>query len=120
MNADGTLFDVFAQEGEFPDDPVTLVPVARNTDPETSHAAAATVDRRGQMALLLRQYADRGPLTDLDAARAAGLHEEAGHKRGSDLRNAGLIAPTGETVVGPSGRRQRLCAITDDGRAALR
>ena len=119
---DNTLFGVSEEQGDYPDEKrqVFLPPVARNTDPETSKQAAATVNRQAQMGVLLNAYRIHGPLTDHEAGHLSGLGDEAGHKRGSDLRNAGLIEPLlhdGIPVTrrGPSGRACRVCVITAAG-----
>ena len=72
---------------------------------------------------LLRQYADHGPLTDEEAAEHANyMHVyERIRRRITDLRNAGLIAPTGETGLPLyGGRRRPKYAITRRGRRTLR
>lgn len=108
--------------------------LARATDPDTSHAAAAAVDgsprRESQLRALLTAYsaAGRSGLTDEHAARVSGVGTDGGHytKRCSDLRRLGYIAPrlndddgTPMTRPGSSGRAARVCAVTGSGHAAL-
>lgn len=98
-----------------------LPPVARNTDPATSHMAAAQIDgkRPTQMILMLLAYADWSALTDEQAASRAGLSHTGYWKRCSDLRSLGLIAPTGDTAVASSGMQQQVCRLTVEGHAAI-
>lgn len=72
-------------------------PIARATDPATSHAGAKRVEpKRGtqasQLLAIFRAY-PKG-LTPKEAATYA--HIEHGWKRVSDLKHAGLIRGTGE------------------------
>jgi hypothetical protein len=121
MSEQDSLFDPPTRKSDLEED---LRKLSRRSDPGTSHAAARSLpNRQTLMALLLRAYRDRG-LTDEEAARVAGVDRESGHKRCSDLRNAGLIEPlmwNGKVVTraGSSGRQQRVCVLTADGRAAL-
>lgn len=101
---------------------------ARNTDPGTSHAATASVVIKAgnQRTILLGAFAgtlaaDRGGLTDEEAMETSEgvspLSEFA--KRCSELRDAGLIEPTGETRPGQSGVHRIVSRITEAGRLAL-
>lgn len=105
---------------------------ARNTDPETSHAATPGRLRAGsQRARLLagfRSYETGygAPASDEDAAMLAeGLSLRSEYaKRASELREAGLIEQVyvdGRplTVTGRSGHRRICSRITDAGRLAL-
>lgn len=78
-----------------------FAPIARATDAQTSHAGAARIEpKRGtqasQLLAIFRAY-PRG-LTPKEAALYAAIPH--GWKRVSDLKNAGLIAPTGEVRDG--------------------
>jgi hypothetical protein len=88
---------------------------ARASDPETSHAAAASIDRNTEThRKLLEAWRCAGArgLTDEEAAIAADLPPLVGYwKRCSELRAAGRIVPTGETRVGSTGRRRIVCRI---------
>ena len=82
---------------------------ARSSDPQTSKAAARSVDPRGQLGILSRAYAAAGArgLTDEEAALTTGL--ASAWKRCSDLRRLGFIVATGETRTGSSGREGIVC-----------
>ena len=78
-----------------------FTPVARATDPQTSHRGMQTIEpKRGtqasQLLAIFRAY-PRG-LTPKQAALYAAIPH--GWKRVSDLKNAGLIRTTGETRDG--------------------
>lgn len=96
---------------------------ARSTDPDTSHRATEEIKVRAgtQRAKLLQAFAltpDFG-LTDEEAALTADgvpLRSEYA-KRCSELREAGLIEPTGETRKGGSGQDRMVSWITAKGRA---
>jgi hypothetical protein len=96
---------------------LTLV---RASDPQTSRAAAlATPElKRTNRLALLRAYA-RGPATDFEAGELAGIEYHERSRRGSDLRRAGLIVPTGDLRPSPMGKPARVCAITAAGRQQL-
>jgi hypothetical protein len=97
-------------------------PVARTTDPGTSHQAAKAVrvHAASQKARLLRAYADEpNGMTDEEAAAATGLGDSGYWKRCSELRSMGWIARTGHTRVGKTGMAQEVCAITESGRVVL-
>ncbi len=83
-------------------------PLARRTDPETSKAAARSIDTSTICGLLLNEFRKAG---------AAGLtSDEAGMrlsisgiwKRISDLERLGEIVDSGTTRKGLSGRQQRV------------
>ena len=81
-----------------------LFAVARDADPITSHAGHDYIQpKRGTLAATLLQVYRAYPagLTDREAAELANL--DGAWKRCSDLRRAGLIAPTGETRGTPAG-----------------
>lgn len=109
---------------------VSPVELVRADDPATSRLGAEAVTMRAgsQRARLLAVYggpfaARHDGLTDDEAAGYAGLltARSLGYwKRCSDLRRAGLIAPTGELRRSPeTGELRQVCAITAAGRAAL-
>ena len=95
---------------------------ARTTDPETSKAAARGItadNARGKIALAYyrdaKLYGGSG-LSAAAATRVAKLeHLAAPWKRASELKQAGIIAATGETIKGTRGQRQDVLAITDYG-----
>lgn len=104
---------------------------SRRTDPGTSHAAAESIAVTGdnQRGLLLKAFRamagdtpDDPGLTDEEAAnRAVGVTLWSEYaKRCSELRDAGLIAPTGMTRKGDSGRQRIVSAITDLGVQTLK
>ena len=85
---------------------------ARTTDPATSKAAAASVDAQPMIDVLATLYERYsrigfGGMTAEEAADAAGFDPWAVSKRVSDLIRQGIIAPTGRTRPGSSGRQQR-------------
>lgn len=95
---------------------------ARTTDPATSKAAARAItadNARGKIALAYyrdaKLYGGSG-LSAAAATRVAKLeHLAAPWKRASELKQAGIIAATGETIKGTRGQRQDVLAITDYG-----
>lgn len=96
---------------------------SRNTDPGTSHQAAAAViiTAKNQRGRLLAAWGRLEDATDEEAMEAAegvsAVSEYA--KRSSELREAGLIEVTGETRKGGAGTPRIVSKITDAGRAAL-
>ena len=101
------------------------LPLFRNTDPETSVKGAQDVKpRRGsQTMLLLAEYTHRDGLTDEEAGLFSGLLSRPKccyWKRCSELRAKGLITPTGETRLSSAGSAMQVCAITAEGRQALK
>lgn len=93
----------------------SLFPVSRDSDPATSKIAEAMIHakRPTQMLLILHCYL-RGDLTDEQASDEAQIRH--GWKRCADLRNAGLIEPTGRTIIGKAGTPVMVCKITRYGR----
>jgi hypothetical protein len=82
--------------------------LARRTDPETSHAAAAALDANHCEAAVLRaieQAADRG-LIAAELPAATGLPLNTASARTRPLANKGLICDSGQRRKGPSGRYQ--------------
>lgn len=98
-----------------------LPPVSRRYDPETSKIAERMIAGRrpSQMVKLLLFY-EVYNLTDEQAADLAEVLHQSATKRCADLRNAGLIEPTGAIRKGSAGMPQMVCRITDDGRRVLR
>jgi hypothetical protein len=100
--------------------PWELGAYARTDDPLTSHKAITKTNtlRWGtQCYRLLVEYVRRGPLTDEEAAVAAGLVTTARSpwRRCSDLRQAGFIMPTGTERISSAGSPQRVCVVTTKG-----
>lgn len=95
-------------------------PHARRKDPSTSQAAAGKVDVSAQAWKVLQAYKNGEMLLDHEAYKRVGLAEENqkrfAHQRCSDLRRAGLIEPTGDRGITPSGNTGNLCRITMEGR----
>ena len=97
---------------------------ARASDPPTSKAAAKAVRVRAgsQCGALLRAFVMAGEhgLTDEEAAYVTRLVENRSAcwwKRCSDLRELGLIVPTGATRPGAAGSARMVSAVTLAGRA---
>lgn len=81
-------------------------PTTRHTDPATSHAAAADAavnagTNRARCLAVLRRYP--AGLTDYELADLTGLQQNSAGKRRGELRDAGLVADTGNRRPGPSG-----------------
>lgn len=79
--------------------PVYSRPVARRTDPETSHQAAAIAELKavGNRALALSTLrAHPAGLTDFELAELTGLQQNSVGKRRGELRDAGLVEDSGE------------------------
>lgn len=98
-------------------------PMARVTDPETSHQAAASAASRKatDQALVLRIHAAHPEgLTDFELADIADrIQASLGVRRG-ELRNAGLIVNSGVKRPSPSGSPSIVWRISEAGmRAAL-
>lgn len=101
---------------------------SRRSDPGTSHNAATAIKVKAgtQRAKLLLAFRDapttrlQGDLTDEEAMEdAEGVSPVSEYaKRCSELRDAGLIEPTGETRKGASGVDRIVSVITDAGRTA--
>lgn len=81
-------------------------PVARRTDPETSHAAGARAGTNASThrarALELLRVAPTG-LTDFELADLTGLQQTSIGKRRGELRDAGLVRDSGRRRASPSG-----------------
>ena len=91
-------------------------PHARRTDPGTSHKAIP-INLTEQAWRVLQAYATGRELLDHDAYELVGFGPNARDgQRCSDLREAGLIARTGNRGVTPSGKGAALCRITEEGK----
>lgn len=97
--------------------------VARSSDPETSHAAAASVgDLRVSQAAVLRLLGAFGPMSDellcklYDKFWLQYDYPQQSHSgirsRRAELVRLGLVAPTGEKVEMDSGRMARVWGAT--------
>lgn len=95
--------------------------LARTTDPETSHAGAASIRLRStsQKARLLRAFAT-GPAIAEEAAKRANLGHVGYWKRVSELLADGLIVETGDTARSTAGEACRIYRITPAGVEAVR
>ena len=102
-----------------------FTPAHRKHDPVTSVMAAASVQTRAgtQKWALLVCYAQAGEagLTDEEAGIRSGLKAKGSSywRRCYDLREPGLIEPTGEKRVSTMGELRMVCRITAAGRAVL-
>lgn len=100
---------------------------SRTTDPATSHAAARTITVKAgtQRAKLLKAFMlfDVFGGTDeqaMIACQSYGVSPSSEYsKRCSELREAGLIEPTGETRTGASGHQRIVSRITEAGRKVV-
>lgn len=100
-------------------------PLSKPTDPPTSHLAARRARTRSvpQRVLLLRQYELHGPMTAWEAGQASGLASRPGcayWRRVGELLLDNYLSDTGDSRRMPTGEMQRVCGITDAGRALLR
>lgn len=106
-------------EGPDPYD-LPFPPGSRRDDWDTSKAAEKMISaKRTTNALaILRayRYVDR---TDEEAAEVARLLHSCYWKRSSELREMGLIEPTGATRKGRAGTGRIVCQITDRGKWVL-
>lgn len=111
-----------------PDDQRFEEPVARSTDPETSHMAAedATVTASRGRYLAARTLLVAGPCTDFDLADLTGLQQNSIGKRRLDLQRAGMVEPlrnrAGEPIrrASPTGSRAQVWTLTTKGRRIAR
>lgn len=81
-------------------------PVARRTDPETSHLAAKDAQPKAgtHRALALRTLTEHPEgLTDFDLARLTGVPQTSIGVRRKELVRAGLVVATDERRKAPSG-----------------
>lgn len=100
-----------------------LKAMARNTDPATSHMAAAdaTANLKNRHYQVLMLLFVAGPLTDFELAERAGLQQTSIGKRRGECRDKGWIEP--DHVNGlqvrrpaPSGSMAQVWRLTADGR----
>lgn len=90
-------------------------PRARNRDPATSHAAAASMRAcvGHQAGRILYALKHGGPGTCWDiSARCVGLDHVAIARRLPELEQGGYARPTGEERPGPNGRACRVWEAT--------
>jgi hypothetical protein len=112
--------------GHYPASDYDDIPHARNTDPDTSHQAAARLRAGKNADKMLRVYHGHPQgLIFTEAGQLAGLDEHEAGRRRSDLLNKGFIETRvidGKpfTRVNPaSGRRCEVQVITMAGRNRL-
>jgi hypothetical protein len=87
---------------------ISFVPVARNSDPETSWEAALSLSAqriRESQTEILRILRENGPLCDQDIAKWTHQSPSGARTRRSELVLLGFVEDTGERVRLPSGRR---------------
>ena len=84
-------------------------PMARRTDPETSHAAAESARDLAQHhhAKIMRELHTIGPLGKDALARLTGMSGVAVARRLPELERMGKVRTTGRTVTSNSGRQER-------------
>jgi len=105
---------IHSPQGDTVPPPLSLfdVPVARLTDPDTAHDAAASITpgkQRDSHALVLALLAEHGPLSDFDLARMATARR--GHMvkqtslgvRRKELVTAGLVVERDRAGVSDTG-----------------
>ena len=109
-----------AQQGPSLLDLLDATPVARITDPATSHQAAGfQAGRLRESHRLVLSTLSLAPLTDFElGARTGKAQTSIGCRRG-ELTRAGMVADSGDTRPAPSGAPAAVWAITDHGRQAL-
>ena len=85
-----------------------IFPRARNSDPATSHAAAAAVTTAAaHYGLIHAALILFGPAGKDKIAALAGLEPSQVARRLPEMRKLGLVGLTGETVQSNSGRAER-------------
>jgi len=97
---------------------------ARNTDPETSHEAAAKVTLKvGSIRwLVLQMFEAHGQMCDGELCRRVPFYlgESTARGRRAELVTAGYVEPVpGVYATTESGNRTKVWRLTDAGRAAL-
>lgn len=102
-------------------------PGARNSDPETSHAAAADAAMKASHGRLrvLQHLAANGPMTDFELADSTCVIQTSIGKRRGECRDHGLVAAvldrgTAVSRKSPSGKAATVWQITDKGREFLK
>ena len=102
-------------------------PVARRSDPDTSHAAAASVQRlRASQLAVLHTLAAGGPMTDEQLAfayanravleRLPRMSPSGLRTRRAELMQAALVEDSGHRQLLTTGRRAIVWRLTDAGR----
>ena len=106
-NSPPPAWSIFAAQ---PDEPAKL---ARRADPNTSHAAARSLENCQRLNALIAIYRDAGAhgLTAEEAGDLAGF--DGAWKRVSDLQRLGVIVDTGATRIARSNRQQRVLVIAE-------
>jgi len=89
--------------------PRVAMPMARRSDPETSHAAAKSMRQvaAAQHALILSTLKAYGPLGKDGIAHKLNLDGVAVARRMPELLAVGLVKLTGNTVKSHTGRQER-------------
>ena len=84
-------------------------PLARNTDPATSHEAAESArDLASRHAMMILEALHKhGAMSPTAIARVLGLDRAQVFRRMSDLEKQGLAQPTGRVIKSPSNRNER-------------
>ena len=96
-------------------------PLARNSDPVTSHDAAALAGlTAGSLRWRCLEVLAAGPLTDFELADQVERQQTSAGKRRGELVAAGLVVATDVKRPAPSGALAIVWAITDLGRDELR
>ncbi len=102
-----TLFDAFT----------TDAPLARATDPESSHLAARNIVASGTAAAhrerILAAIKANADCTCGELAELTGLHRSAVSKRLPELRRAGLIETRGSRVCTAQGTTQGVWRVVE-------
>lgn len=91
---------------------------ARNTDPETSHQAAArspNIKAKDRRSVLMAHAENPDGLTDFELAAIVNRQQTSAGKRRGELRDLGLIAMTELRRPAPSGSPSIVWRITDTG-----
>lgn len=92
-------------------------PHARNTDPDTSHAASRSVDKTAAALKFAKTLAEIGPSTPAEVDRAQGYSHAQCWRRASDCKIWGWTATNGVKRKSLySGRMQYVHTLTDLGR----
>lgn len=87
---------------------------ARATDPDTSQAAARSLDIQPmQREILIALHHNPGGLTGTQLAEATNLSLNTVTPRFAPLQRKGLIRDSGQRRPGPSGRRQIVWVLTE-------
>jgi DNA-binding Lrp family transcriptional regulator len=91
------------------------LPLARNSDPDTSHAAAASMIASQQSIHQRILKALTRPMTQFEVAHVTGLRPEQVHKRLSELArdniDTGFTAAIGDSGMRRIGDTVRMCIV---------